>query len=65
MAQNNASAFKMKQEEAEGRAQLVRLGSCPETPNKLPSQESATSADARSAINGGPALSYNDSCNLI
>jgi hypothetical protein len=60
-AQRNVIASKMKQEEAEGHAQLVRLASFPETPNKLPSQEPATSADARSAINGGPALLENDS----
>jgi hypothetical protein len=63
-AQRNAIASKMKQEEAED-MQLVRLASCPETRKKLPSQEPATSADARSAINSGPALSYNDACNLI
>ncbi|KAH9205210.1 hypothetical protein DL95DRAFT_451338 [Leptodontidium sp. 2 PMI_412] len=43
----------------------TRLGPFPETPSKLSSLEPATTADARSDIDGGRALSHDGACNLI
>ena len=64
-AERDAIAAKMKQEEAERQVQLRRLAPLPETPNKLSYLDPATSADARSGINGGGALSHNDASNMI
>ncbi|KAH9216815.1 hypothetical protein DL95DRAFT_362852 [Leptodontidium sp. 2 PMI_412] len=64
-AERDAIAVKRKQEEAERQAQLGRLAPFPEAPTKLSPLEPATSADARSDINGDRALSHDDACNLI